>query len=137
MGLYLCVFDNDQELDGVEVGSYSDFDHFRNTVTERLEGGISGRRFPKLIIHSDSDGEWSASDCEILKRELTTISDEFQKLPGGPFHSEWQRQVGRSLGLEPASLYETFIDVDGEPLLGRLIRLCDMALERQLPMLLQ
>ena len=38
MGLYLCVFDNDDELEGVEVGSYSDFDFFRSTVTELLEG---------------------------------------------------------------------------------------------------
>ena len=41
MGLYLCVFDEDEELEGVEVGSYSDFEFFRSSVTELLEQGSS------------------------------------------------------------------------------------------------
>jgi hypothetical protein len=137
MGLYLCVFDDDDELDGVEVGSYSDFDFFRSSVTELLEGGVPGSRFPTLIIHSDSDGEWSLTECESLRQELMTIASESQQLPGIQFRAEWQQQVGRSLGLKPASLYESFIDVDGELLLDRLIRLCDVATERAMPILFQ
>ena len=137
MGLYLCVFDDDDELDGVEVGSYSDFDFFRSSVTELLEGGVAGSRFHTLIIHSDSDGEWSLTECESLRQELMTIASEFQQLPGIQFRAEWQQQVGRSLGLKPASLYESFIDVDGELLLDRLIRLCDVATERAMPILFQ
>lgn len=137
MGLYLCVFDDDDELDGVEVGSYSDFDFFRRSVTELLEGGVAGSRFPTLIIHSDSDGEWSLTECESLRQELMTIASEFQQLPGIPFRVDWQQQVGKLLGLKPASLYESFIDVDGERLLERLIRLCDVATERAMPILFQ
>ena len=137
MGLYLCVFENDDELDGVEVGSYSDFDFFRSSVTELLESGVSGSRFPTLIIHSDSDGEWSVKECELLRRELMTISSEFQELPGTQFRADWQQKVGKSLGLKPASMYESFIDVDGEYLLERLIRLCDVATERAVPILFQ
>lgn len=137
MGLYLCVFDDDDELDGVDVGGYSDFDFFRNRVTERLEGGVAGSRFPTLVMHSDSDGEWSLTECESLRRELMTIASEFQRLPGIQFRAEWQRQVGKSLGLKPASLYESFIDVYGELLLDRLIRLCDLATERAVPILFQ
>ncbi len=137
MGLYLCVFDNDDEIEGVDVGSYSDFDFFRSSVTELLEGGIAGNKFPTLIIHSDSDGEWSLTECESLRHELIAISSEFQQLPGIQFRAEWQQQVGKSLGLKPASLYESFIDVDGELLLDRLIRLCDVATERAMPILFQ
>lgn len=137
MGLYLCVFDDDDELDGVEVGSYSDFDFFRCSVTELLEDGLAGSRFPTLIIHEDSDGEWSFKECESLRKELMTIASEFQQLPGIQFRADWQQQVGKSLGLKPASLYESFIDVDGELLLERLIRLCDVAIERALPILFQ
>lgn len=137
MGLYLCVFDDDDELDGVEVGSYSDFDFFRSSVTEFLESGVAGSRFPRLIIHSDSDGEWSFPECESLRQELMTIASEFQQLPAIEFRAEWQRQVGKSLGLSPASMYESFIDVDGELLLDRLIRLCDVATQRAMPILFQ
>ena len=66
MGLYLCVFDGEDELEGVEVGSYADFDFFRTTVTELLEEGSAGSRFATLIVHSDSDGEWSFSESERL-----------------------------------------------------------------------
>ena len=137
MGLYLCVFDNDDELEGVEVGSYSDFDFFRGMVTELLESGVSGSKFPTLIIHSDSDGEWSFSECVSLKHELMAIANSFQHLSGVQFRAEWQQQVGKSLGLKSASLYDSFIDVDGEPLIDRLHRLCDIAIERQSPILFQ
>lgn len=42
MGLYLCVFEGDDELDGVEVGSYADFGAFRSAVATHVEGGIEG-----------------------------------------------------------------------------------------------
>jgi hypothetical protein len=137
MGLYLCVFDEDEELEGVDVGSYSDFEFFRSSVTELLEDGIAGSKFPTLIIHSDSDGEWSVSESETLRHESTTIAHGFKQLPPTQFHAEWQQQLGKLLGLKPASLYECFIDVDGEPILDRLIQLCDVAIERKLSILFQ
>lgn len=137
MGLYLCVFDNDNELDGLEVGAYSDFEFFRRTVTELLEEGSAGSKYPTLISHSDSDGEWSPSECERLRRELEDISCHFRQLPAVRFRADWQKELGKSLGLQPACLYDSFIDVDGEPLLGRLQRLCDVAIERNTPILFQ
>lgn len=137
MGLYLCVFDNDDELEGVEAGSYSDFDFFRSTVTELLEDGTAGAKYPTLIVHSDSDGEWSPADCEKLKQELEGITEEFKRLPPVQFRADWQQQIGKSLGLKPLSLYESFIDVDGEPLLERLQRLCDVAVQSNQPILFQ
>lgn len=137
MGLYLCVFDEVEELEGVEVGSYSDFEFFRSSVTELLEEGSAGSRFPTLINHADSDGEWSPAESRTLKAELLAISEGFRQLPGGQFRAEWQQEVGNSLGLRPSSLDESFIDVDGEPLLERLVRLCDVAIDRDCPILFQ
>jgi hypothetical protein len=56
MGLYLCVFQGDEELDGVDVGSYGDFNHFRSVVAG-LEDGPPGSKYPTLILHPDSDGD--------------------------------------------------------------------------------
>jgi len=137
MGLYLCIFDGEDELEGVEVGRYSDFAYFRSTVTELLEEGESASRFPTLINHSDCDGEWSPDECVSLKVELSMISAELRQLPARQFASEWQNEVAATFGLEPSSLYDSFIDVDGEPLLERLIQLCDIAIQKQRPILFQ
>lgn len=59
MGLYLCVFDDDEELEGVEVGHYSDVEYFRDKITNCLEDGAAGSKYPTLIGHSDCDSEWT------------------------------------------------------------------------------
>lgn len=137
MGLYLCVFDGDVELDGVEVGRYADFDTLRTTIATLLEDGRHGSRYPVLQMHEDSDGQWSPEESETLAAELREISARLRELPPRPLPSEWQEEVAKSVGLEPANLYECFIDVDGEPLLERLIGLCRLAQERSLPIVFQ
>jgi hypothetical protein len=137
MGLYLCIFDDDDELDGVEVGDYADFGELRNTVVNKLEWDGAGTRFPTLILHSDCDGEWSASDCKKLEAELEAITAEFKQLPPKPFGSEWQKAVVKQIRLIPKSLYDCFIDVDGEPLLKRMLKLAQLAQTRHLPILFQ
>ncbi len=137
MGLYLCVFEDDEELDGVEVGSYSDFGYFRGTVTSRLENGVPGCRFPTLILHSDCDGEWSSDECIVLRAELLQISIELHEFPGAEFQSPWQKEVAKTFGVQVNSLYDSFIDVDGEPLIQRMIGLCDIAIARGVSILFQ
>lgn len=137
MSLYLCVFDDDKEIDGVEVGGYDDFNAFRMTVVNRLEGGNLGSKFPTLILHSDCDGEWTAEQCVDLERELGAIETAFREMPPVELHSDWQKAVGSSLCLHPKSLYESFIDVDGEPLLERLSKLCRLSQETGEPILFQ
>ena len=39
MGLYLCVFEGDEELDGLEIGSYADFNVVREYIVRQLEDG--------------------------------------------------------------------------------------------------
>ncbi len=124
MGLYLTVFDGDEELDGLEIGSYADFGIFRDAVTQHLEGGKLGSRFPTLVLHSDCDGLWSPTDSARLENELQEIAVAFRGLPPVEFGPDtWQGKVAKVMGLELRSLYDCFFDVDGEPLIGRLIEL--------------
>lgn len=130
MGLYLCVFRDektDDELEGVEVGSYDDFQTLRSAVAERLEGSRWGSRFPTLMGHPDSDGIWTPQEAKALEGELLAIQREFSDAPAKGFAGGWQAEVAKSLGLRPSSLAECFIDVDGDPLLDRLIGLCRIA----------
>jgi hypothetical protein len=89
------------------------------------------------MLHPDGDGAWSPEECRTLKTELERIAEVFRQRPAVEFHSEWQKQVADLLNLKPASLYESFIDVDGEPLIDRLRRLCEVAIERDAPILFQ
>ncbi|HVP52923.1 MAG TPA: Imm70 family immunity protein [Terriglobales bacterium] len=137
MGLYLAVFDDGDELDGVEIVGYSDFSAFRNAVVNNLEGSVAGSRFPTLILHSDCDGQWTPNEAAVLEHELEIISSRFRKLPPTPLNSDWQKQVAKTLGLQLNSLYDCFFDVDGEPLLDRLIKLAKLSQARSLPILFQ
>lgn len=122
----MTVFDQDEELAGVEVGSYSDFATFRDTVAAELEAGKPGSRFPVLMLHSDCEGAWSPEDARALQVELGAIADAFGRLPARSFGSgTWQDEVARQLGLRPCSLRESFIDVDGEPLIDRMLELVE------------
>ncbi len=140
MGLYLCVFRDDlvdEELEGVEVGSYADFDRFREAIWNNLEGGDWGSRFPGLMGPDDSDGVWTPDEAARLESELLSIADGFAKLPPADFESEWQIDVARGIGIKPQSLLESFIDVDGEPLVERLIDLARTAVAAKRPVWFQ
>ena len=137
MGLYLCVFEGDEDVDGVEVGPYADFNALRDHIVRHLEGGRAGSRFPTFILHSDSDGEWSLAECSALREELAMISAELMARPAVEMASDWQKSLARSIGLVPRNAFESFIDVDGEPLIQRLQELVDGALRRGRPITFQ
>jgi hypothetical protein len=137
VSLYLCVFDDGEEIDGVEVGPYADFNALREYVAVELEGGRAGALFPVLMGHSDCDGEWSVDDCKALHNELAEISWEFALWPRLPFPSEWQARAARDAGLEHGSALESFVDVDGRPLIPRLEGLAETAIRHGRPILFQ
>jgi len=138
MGLYLCIFDgDDEEIDGVEVGTYEDFGQLRDYIARELEAGRNGSRFPTLMLHSDCDGEWSAAECERLRDELAELANELKGRPALPFVSVWQKDVARSIGHVPENAFESFLDVDGEPVIERLQGLVDTPRTRGLPILFQ
>jgi len=137
VGLYLCIFDGDEELEGIDLGSYEGFGRFRDAVRDRLEQGKPGSRYPLLMLHSDGDGAWTPEEARLLQDELEAIADAFLRMPPLQFWAAWQRQLAAERGLCPRNLYECFMDVDGEPLIGRMMALCVLAQERQLPILFQ
>ncbi len=137
MGLYLCVFDDDEELDGVEVGPYENFGLLRELIVGVMEENGAGSRFPVLILHSDCDGEWTAAECAMLEHELGEVSRVFAALPAIHPRSDWQQTVLSQAGITPVSLLECFTDVDGLPLIPRLIELTRVAQRCKRPILFQ
>lgn len=137
MGLYLCLFDEDEELDGVEVGSYRDFAFFRDAVAKHLEGNQPGSRFATLMLHSDCDGSWSPEESRLLESELRKIADAFRELPPIELPAGWQADAAKSLGLKGECLYDCFFDVDGEPLIERLLGLAKLSQATGKPILFQ
>lgn len=137
MSLYLCIFDGDDEVAGVEIGHYSDFDDFREHVRAHVEMGTFKTTFPVLLQHSDCDGEWSPAEALILAKELQTIARAFVTLPPADVPDTWKRTIAAEIGLVPDNLYESLFDVEGDPLLDRLHDLCLIAVERKLPILFQ
>lgn len=137
MGIYLCVFDGDEELEGVEAGSYEDFGALLDLVAKRLEHGAAGSRFPALRFKEGSDEIWSPVAARALAMELQTIERELSELPAEALSSGWKREVAKLIGLQPRNLAECYFDIDGEPLLPRLADLCRVAADRNLPILSQ
>jgi hypothetical protein len=137
MGLYLCVFaksNNDEEIEGLEVGSYDDFHSFRSAVADRLEGGAWGSRYPVLMSHPDSACEWSSADAARLLDQLPEIGAQFARLPPVEFSKDtWQATVADSVGLSPSSLADSFIDIDGERLIERMQDLASAAIAHNRP----
>lgn len=137
MSLYLCIFDNEEEIEGVEIGSYSDFNFFRDTVIAIVESGKAGSVCPVLINHSDCDGEWSVSEAIALDSELKVIEESFGKYPAIEFNSPWKSDVAKMFGIKPKNLLDCFFDIDGEPLIERLRHLVKVSIKSNLPILFQ
>jgi hypothetical protein len=90
MGLYLTIFDDEQEIEGVEIGHYADFNHFRYIIAQELEHGVTGAKFPMLNLHSDCDGLWTPAEAAMLEKELNEIAAAFKALPPRAYTGEWQ-----------------------------------------------
>ena len=110
MSLYLCVFDGETELAGLDAGAYADFGDFREAVLQ-LERGRWGNRFPTLMNHPDADGQWEVQDLAALRAELGTLANE--------------------------SVLDRFRDGEGQPLAAALLALCSLALTVRRPILFQ
>ena len=138
MGLYLCVFDQaGDELEGVEVGSYGDFNSFRDAVTATVEKGEAGTACPVLVNHSDSDGAWTSDEARLLLSELERAEQVMREYPPVEFSSSWKQEVAKTIGIKPATLLDSFFDVDGEPLVERLKQLAQISVEAGQPILFQ
>jgi hypothetical protein len=130
MSLYLCVFDGDQEMEGVEVGPYSDYNSLRSYVVKNLEGGAAGSVYPTFVLHSDCDGTWSTDECVRLRAELGSIHAGMRELPPAS-------PAGGQPGSHPRCALDSFTDVDGQVLIERLQALVEVAIQRGRPILFQ
>lgn len=137
MGLYLCVFDGEEDVDGIDVGAYGDWNDFIKAIIVHGENGVRGSRFPVLTLHSDCDGQWSPLECIELERACDEIERIFTTLPAAPSREGWQAQLAKQLGLRFETLRDCFFDVDGENLFERLRGLAQLARKIDGPILFQ
>ena len=73
MGLYLCIFDGDEDVNGVEIGPYADYNALRDYIVRELETGNAVSEFPAFILHADCDAEWSIADCRLREAAERTV----------------------------------------------------------------
>jgi len=137
VGLYIAVFQGDEELEGVEVGSYQDFGDFRDAVCTIVENGDLGSVCPTLMLHEDSDGSWEPDEARMLLAELDVIERVFQSQAPIELNSQWKQEVADELGLKPSNLLQCFFDVDGISLVSRLRQIAALAVARGVPILFQ
>jgi hypothetical protein len=136
MSLYLCVMDtrSEYEHDGVEVGPYSYFGEVRNLL--RVELSRVGLKAPLFLDHIDSFGEWPPGLLEALQLELTAIESTIGSRPSRMISdSAWY--VSWYAGSRPNTLREAVVDIEGDPLIPRLLLLVEVAKKHRLPILFQ
>lgn len=136
MGLYLCVFRDDEELYGIDVGAYEDWERFRGEA--RARDGRIFRRFGTLRVHVSPTTHWSPRDAARLGGELARLREALKREPPRPLApGSWQAELAAERGLAPATLADCFFDVDGVPLFDGLAELCRLAIETGQPILFQ
>jgi hypothetical protein len=134
MGLCLYVFasgaedhDEPEEAAECDVGHYSDFGYFRDTIARYLDADC----YPTLMRHSDCDGEWTLAEVPVLEQNLQEIGAAFQTLPpeepSGAFEHTAEYRAGAN------SLYDCFHNVNGENLFESILKLCAVARKRGRP----
>ena len=137
MSLYLAVFATDSaddELDGIDLGSYGDFADLRSAVSGAVEDSPWGSRFPIFMNVPDNGPVWDVPSLHGLAREVESIRKGLAQHEARAFDAgSWQAGVARRQGLTPATLADCFIDVDGEPLLDRLAALVATAMSHERP----
>jgi hypothetical protein len=136
MSLYLCVFRGEEELDGVDVGSYEDFERLRD-VARSIDGRVF-RRFGILRTNVSPTTAWRPRAAARLEAELRAFAQELRSRPPRPFpDGSWQARVAAARVTAPATLYDCFFDVEGRPLVERLLALCRLSIETRQPILFQ
>ncbi|MGF6907223.1 Imm70 family immunity protein [Fusobacterium sp. PH5-44] len=130
MGLYLCIFDNnEEEIEGMEIGRYEYFGMFRDRVATYIENDEWGSICTTLMSHSDCDGIWTPEDCKHLLKELELIKNKFKQLPIDKEVKTYKLAILFNHDVTPKNLYECFVDTDGENLIERLEDLCKISIE--------
>jgi hypothetical protein len=112
MSLYLCIFEYDCEVHGIDMGSYSDFNAFRYRILDICKSYNIVDPLNILMNHSDCSGEWTPIECKKLVNELGFIKNLLEKS-----HHE--------------DLKETLMYIDG------ILYLCHLSVRYNNPILFQ
>lgn len=138
MGLYLAIFKNEEEINGLEVGTYEYFGIFRDCIFELIENNTNwGSICPTIMNHSDCDGKWEPKKSIELISELKKIKEIFQKQTPNKKIIAQKIDLIDLYQIKPQNLYDCFIDVDGENLIDRLSDLCKEAIDNDLDIVFQ
>ncbi len=138
-GLYLAVLDTTWEIDygGIEVGRWVQFEKYRGAIHRRLEKRLLrrrpvGHRFPLFLTRRS--GGWSPEELPALQAELRTILEEAARKPADPLIvPEYAARVRSRF----RALHHCFVDTQVEPLLEKLLALCEVGVSKQLPVVMQ
>ena len=117
--------------------SHLDYDLFVQSVVHYVENDKQGSLCPTLTLHHDSDGEWNSVDAAKLLAELQKIKEIFKQVTPIKHNAAWVADVLSEIGLKPSNAYESFIDVDGDFLIDRLIGLAELSIKTGFPILFQ
>ncbi|SHG56649.1 Imm70 family immunity protein [Flavobacterium defluvii] len=138
MGLYLAIFKNEEEINGLEVGTYEYFGIFRDCIYEFIENSSNwGDICPTIMNHSDCDGKWESKECVEMMFELKKVKKTFQKQAPNKKVIDQKKELIDLYQIKILNLYDCFIDVDGENLIDRLIELCKDAIDNDLDIIFQ
>lgn len=77
MSLYLCIFIDTIEAQGLDMGSYSEFNAFRTKLLQVKAYSRTPYSLKTLLYHSDCEGEWTPKECKKLIFELNYVRDLF------------------------------------------------------------
>ena len=138
-GLYLTVLDPELEIDygGIEVGSWRQLEKYRGAIHARLEKRLLrrtpvGARFPLFLTRMDAG--WRVEELPALKAELEAILVEAARKPADlmivPEYASRVRSRFRAL-------HHCFVDTQVEPLLEKLVALCELGIAKNLPVVMQ
>jgi hypothetical protein len=79
---------------------------------------------------------WTAMEAGQLEVELLSVADELSRLPRIELQGS-SKAAAEEFSLVPQSLYECFLDVDGEPLVDRILDVVRASMLSDQPILFQ
>jgi hypothetical protein len=91
-----------------------------------------GRRFPLFLTREA--GGWSAAELPALKAELETILEEASGKAADP---SIVPEYAGSVRSRFRTLHHCFVDTQTEPLLEKLVALCELGTRKGLPVIMQ
>lgn len=124
MKVKLAIVDSNAAEDVTGTNTEDDFFYMKDSISQALEPDW-GARFPHFMKDGYPDQVWQGTELKELVGELEVIVEECREKPPEPLDSNWQGKMSDDC----KSLYDVFVDTNGQPILGELLRICKKASE--------